>query len=89
MAVGILMERYSIGPRQASAFLVRNSQTRNIKVRVLARQVVDGTFQSTLDEDSASSGMAIATAGVPPAHLRPLTGATAFPIARGDSGRLT
>ena len=39
---------------QAFAFLARNSQHRNIKVRVLAQQVIDETFQSTPTEDSAS-----------------------------------
>jgi AmiR/NasT family two-component response regulator len=53
-AVGILMERYSIDRHRAFAFLTRNSQHRNIKVRVLARQVIDGTFESTLREDHDS-----------------------------------
>ena len=53
-AVGILMERYGVDRHQAFAFLARNSQNRNIKVRVLAQHVIDGTFQSTPTEDSAS-----------------------------------
>jgi len=53
-AVGILMERYRIDRRRAFAFLVRNSQNRNIKVRFLAQQVIDGAFASTTGEDSAS-----------------------------------
>ena len=53
-AVGILMERYGIDRHQAFAFLARCSQNRNIKVRVLARQVIDGTFRSTRKEDRAS-----------------------------------
>jgi len=53
-AVGILMERYGIGPQQAFAFLSRNSQSRNIKVRTLAQRVVDGTFESTSREDCES-----------------------------------
>ena len=53
-AVGILMERYAIDRRQAFAFLARNSQNRNIKVRVLAGSVIDGTFDSTPSEDSES-----------------------------------
>jgi GAF domain-containing protein len=44
-AVGILMERYGLDRHQAFGFLARNSQTRNIKVRDLALQVIDGTFQ--------------------------------------------
>jgi hypothetical protein len=53
-AVGILMERYGIDQHRAFAFLVRNSQNRNIKVRVLARQLIDGTFKSTPAEDRES-----------------------------------
>jgi ANTAR domain/GAF domain len=51
-AVGILMERYGIGEHQAFAFLARNSQNRNIKVRTLAQQVIKGTFDTTPREDS-------------------------------------
>ena len=40
-AVGILMERYKVNRHQAFAFLTRNSQDRNIKVRVLAQHVID------------------------------------------------
>ena len=53
-AVGILMERYGIDRNRAFAFLVRNSNNRNLKLRVLARHVIDGTFESTSDEDSGS-----------------------------------
>jgi ANTAR domain/GAF domain len=53
-AVGILMERYNIDRHQAFAFLTRNSQTRNIKVRELAQHVIDGTFVSTRREDGES-----------------------------------
>jgi GAF domain-containing protein len=53
-AVGILMERYGIDRHRAFAFLARNSQTRNIKVRLLAQHVIDGTFQSTPSEDRGS-----------------------------------
>lgn len=54
-AIGILMERYGINNRQAFAFLTRNSSTRNIKIRVLAQSVIDGTFQSTPTEDTEST----------------------------------
>jgi ANTAR domain/GAF domain len=50
-AVGILMERYSIDRQRAFAFLTRNSQHRNIKVRILANQIIDGTFQDTPSEE--------------------------------------
>jgi GAF domain-containing protein len=53
-AVGILMERYGIDRHRAFAFLSRNSQDRNIKVRVLAQQIIGGTFQSTPAEDRGS-----------------------------------
>ena len=44
-AVGILMERYSVNRHQAFAFLTRNSQDRNIKLRVLAQHVIDDTVE--------------------------------------------
>jgi hypothetical protein len=51
-AVGILMERYSIDRQRAFAFLTRNSQNRNVKVRVIANQIIHGTFKDTpSDED--------------------------------------
>ena len=53
-AVGILMERYTVDRNQAFSFLVRNSNERNVKLRVLAQQVIDGTFQSTADEHRRS-----------------------------------
>ena len=53
-AVGIVMERYGIDRNRAFAFLVRNSNDRNIKLRVLAKKVIDGTFESTPHEDSRS-----------------------------------
>ena len=48
------MERYGIDRHQAFAFLTRNSQTRNIKVRVLAQRIIEGTFESTAAEDRRS-----------------------------------
>lgn len=53
-AVGIVMERYGIDRHRAFAFLARCSQNRNIKVRVLAQQVVNGTFRSTPTEERTS-----------------------------------
>ena len=53
-AIGILMERYGIDRHQAFAFLTHNSQTRNIKVRVLAQRIIEGTFESTAAEDRRS-----------------------------------
>jgi hypothetical protein len=45
-AIGILMERYRIDRDQAFALLSRTSQQSNIKVRVLAQRVIDGSFQA-------------------------------------------
>jgi hypothetical protein len=53
-AVGILMERYGIDRHKAFAFLSRTSNNRNIKLRVLAQEVISGTFQSTTAEDRRS-----------------------------------
>lgn len=53
-AVGIVMERYGIDRNRAFAFLVRNSNDRNVKLRVLAQQIIEGTFESTSDEDRRS-----------------------------------
>jgi GAF domain-containing protein len=55
-AIGMLMERYSIDRDHAFAFLVRNSSHRNIKIRTLALQVIDGTFTSTARDDLRSQG---------------------------------
>lgn len=51
IALGNLMERYGIDRNQAFAFLAGNSQNRNIKVRDLARTVIEGIFESTQHED--------------------------------------
>ena len=55
-ATGILMERYTIDQNAAFAFLVRTSQSRNIKVRDLARHVIERTFESTLVEVRGPEG---------------------------------
>jgi len=39
-AVGIVMERYKIPEQQAFAFLTRLSQTRNVKLRVIAEELI-------------------------------------------------
>jgi len=41
-AIGILMERYSIGEDAAFAFLIRASSHGNIKLRDIAQELVDG-----------------------------------------------
>jgi GAF domain-containing protein len=53
-AVGIVMERYGIERSRAFAFLVRYSNDRNLKIRVLAQQVIDGTFDATPLSDGGS-----------------------------------
>ena len=45
-ALGLLMERYSVDRHQAFAFLARNSQDQNVKVRAASRVLI-GTFQRT------------------------------------------
>src|SRR5215203_6319910 len=52
-AVGIVMERYGIDRHKAFAFLSRMSNNRNVKLRVLAQEVINGTF-STSAEDRKS-----------------------------------
>jgi hypothetical protein len=42
-AVGIVMERYHLSDERAFAFLTRLSQDGNVKLRVVAEQIVDGT----------------------------------------------
>ena len=40
-AVGIIMERYDMRQERAFAFLVRTSQTSNVRLRLVAQEVVD------------------------------------------------
>jgi AmiR/NasT family two-component response regulator len=40
-AVGIVMERYGLNDQRAFAFLARISQTRNVKLRIVAREILD------------------------------------------------
>jgi hypothetical protein len=40
-AVGIIMERYGLNDQRAFAFLTRLSSTRNVKLRDVAREIVD------------------------------------------------
>ena len=43
MAMGILMERYTLTQEHAFRFLVRTSQAGNIKLRDLAMSIVTGS----------------------------------------------
>ena len=47
IALGIVMERYGLARNQAFAYLVRHSNDRNVKLRMLAQQVIEGTVEST------------------------------------------
>jgi ANTAR domain-containing protein len=47
IAVGVVVERDRVDPHRAFAFLVRLSDNRNVKLRALAHQVIDGTCEST------------------------------------------
>ena len=42
-AVGIVMERYGLNDQRAFAFLQRMSSHRNVKLRVIAQEIVDAT----------------------------------------------
>jgi GAF domain-containing protein len=55
VAMGILMERYGIDRNLAFAFLVRSSNDRSVKLRLLAADVIAGSFQSTSREDGTST----------------------------------
>lgn len=45
-AIGIVMERYGLSDERAFAFLARVSQTRNVKMRVLAEELVADATRS-------------------------------------------
>jgi GAF domain-containing protein len=46
-AVGILMERYGLNDERAFAFLTRLSQHRNVKLRIIASEIVAGMHRGT------------------------------------------
>jgi hypothetical protein len=46
-AVGIIMERYALPDERAFAFLTRLSQHQNVKLRVIAAEIVDGQHRPT------------------------------------------
>lgn len=54
-AIGIVMERYGLTDERAFAFLTRLSQHRNVKLRLVAQEIIAATEQeSSADEDSAA-----------------------------------
>jgi AmiR/NasT family two-component response regulator len=46
-AVGVIMERHGLDRERAFAFIARLSNDRNIRVRVLAQQIVDGALHTS------------------------------------------
>ena len=46
-AIGICMERYGISDEHAFQFVVRLSQDHNVKLRIVAEQLVSSTFGET------------------------------------------
>jgi hypothetical protein len=60
-AVGIVMERYGIDRHQAFAFLVRNSQRGNIKVRVLAQRVINDAPRRASHSQDALTDLSISS----------------------------
>jgi hypothetical protein len=52
-AVGILMERYGLDRDHAFGLLVRISNDRNIKLRVIAEDVIAGSFDPTASRDTS------------------------------------
>jgi ANTAR domain/GAF domain len=57
-AVGILMQRHGIDQHRAFALLAKTSQNRNVKVKVLAHQVIEGTYRATKAESQKSHAVA-------------------------------
>lgn len=49
-AVGMVMERYGLDQSRAFGYLVRLSQTRNVKLRLIARELISGTFSESVTE---------------------------------------
>ena len=49
-AVGIVMERYSLDDERAFAFLARLSQQRNVKLRLVAEEIIADVGQRAVDD---------------------------------------
>jgi hypothetical protein len=56
-----VMERYGIDRHQAFAFLVRNSQRGNIKVRVLAQRVINDAPRRASHSQDALTDLSISS----------------------------
>jgi hypothetical protein len=61
MAIGIVMERYTIDDDRAFAFLVRVSQDSNVKLRDVAADIVSGANDKTPPTDAESRNAPDAT----------------------------
>jgi AmiR/NasT family two-component response regulator len=55
-AIGILMQQYRINEDRAFQFLVRASRTSNIKLRTLAREIVDNANRSFTGDGTEDGG---------------------------------
>jgi hypothetical protein len=51
-AIGILMERYELDEDRAFQFLVRTSQTGNVKLRVIADEIIDAANTRRQSQDN-------------------------------------
>jgi GAF domain-containing protein len=50
-AVGIVMERYAMGPDRSFAFLVRTAQTSNTKIQDVARQIIAAADRTRAEQN--------------------------------------
>jgi hypothetical protein len=56
-AVGIIMERFGLNEQRAFEFLIRVSQTGNVKLRTVAHSIVESANSSTPGDDVSPSGV--------------------------------
>jgi GAF domain-containing protein len=54
-AIGIVMERYSVDRTRAFQFLTRVSSHRNIKIRAIAEEIIDGSFEPCRGDESSGA----------------------------------
>jgi GAF domain-containing protein len=59
-AIGIVMERYGVDRSRAFEFLTRLSSYRNIKIRAIAEEIIDGSFEPTALETATQGRSALA-----------------------------
>ena len=63
VAQGILMQRFGLTVDQSFSLLLRVSQTRNVKVRDVARKVIEGDLDDLVSGAVMASGSLGRTAG--------------------------